>query len=123
MPRSPLEGIIYQHVVYGAGTILTGRSNIRDASIQPDELEAAIAHAKPLFDAHDRDAHDRDARNRDAQDQESSERSEYDLERGRSDLRQILDVYNATVIDGRYIDELATDPKICASRSCQHSTG
>ncbi len=102
MPRNILEGIIYQHVIYGAGTILTGRSNISAALIQPDELEAAIAHAKPLFDAEDA--------------RESSDSRGYDVERAQSDLRQVLDVYNATVIDGRFIDDLVTDPKSVAAK-------
>ena len=108
MPRNTLEGIIYQHVIYGAGTILTGRSSIRHARIQPDELEAAIAHAKPLFEAEDA----REAK----EPSEAAYSPEYDLERGQSDLQQILDIYNATVIDGRYIDDLATNPKSVAAK-------
>jgi hypothetical protein len=104
MARNLLENITYQHVIYGARTILSGRSNIRAALIQPEEFEAAIAHAKPLADAEIERSRG------------SSESSEYDLKRGESDLYQILDVYNATVIDGRFIDDLATDPKSVAAK-------
>jgi len=111
MPRNTLEEITYQHVIYGAGTILTGRTSIKAALIQPDELEAAIAYAKPLFEAEDA----REA-NTPPELSESSEADEYSSERGHSDLQQILDVYNATVIDGRFIDDLATEPKLVAAK-------
>jgi hypothetical protein len=101
MAKNPLESIIYQHVIYGARTILTGRSNIKAALILPDELEAAIAHARPLFDA---------------ETQKGNDSSGYDLKSAETDLRQILDVYNAAVIDGRFIDDIATDPKSVAAK-------
>lgn len=92
------NNIIYQHAVYGTGTTLTGQSNIRAALIQPDELQAAVVHAKPLFQAHDHESY------------------ESDLQQGEYDLQQILQLYNATVIDGRFIDDLATDPKSVAAK-------
>lgn len=117
MAKNTLQGIIYQHVVYGAGTILTGRSDIRAALVQPEELEAAILHAKPLFDAHYHKASDSFAPDHKASDSvESSDTRNYDLASAHSDLQQILDVYNATVIDGRFIDDLATDPKSVAEK-------
>ena len=117
MPRNTLEGIVYQHVIYGAGTILSGQSNIKSALIQPEDLEVAIAQAKPLFDAEDaREALQPNESGKTSVLNESSENDEYDVKQAHSDLQQILDVYNATVIDGRYIDELATNPKSVAAK-------
>jgi hypothetical protein len=94
MAENPLESIIYQHVVYGTGTILTGYPDLRAAPIQPAELQAAVAHAKPLLQGHE---------------YESSQSSD-------DDLQQIRRLYNATVIDGRFLDDLAIDPKSVAAK-------
>lgn len=88
------ENIIYQHVISGAGTILTGQQDISVAPMQLRELQAAVVHAKQLFQA------------------EGYKAEDYKED----DLQQIVQLYNATVTDGRFIDELATDPKSVAAR-------
>lgn len=111
MPQNPLERITFQHVIYGAGTILAGRTDIRAALVQPDELEAALAHAKPLLEGpeHHHGNHHHGG-------PESNEPHDYGSSEAASDLRQVLSLYNATVVDGRYIDALATDPKAVAAK-------
>lgn len=106
MAKNSLDAIIYQHVVYGAGTILTGQTDIRSALIQPEELEAAIAHAVPLLKA----------RGADQKEGKANKSSQYGLPQATSDLQQILSLYNATVTDGQFIDDLVTDPKAVAER-------
>lgn len=85
------ENIIYQHVVLGPGTILTGPQDIQSVPVQPGELQTAITNAKQLLQA-----------------------KKYDL--SEDDRQQIVQLYNATVVDGRFIDELATNPKLVATR-------
>lgn len=115
MPGNSLESIIYEHVIYGASTILTGQSSIRSAAIQAEDLEEAIKQAKPLFDAEDAEEASKPAKETDTID-EAAGSYDYNVQDAHSDLLQILDVYNATVIDGRYIEELIHDPKAVAKK-------
>jgi len=89
MPRP--ESIIYQHAITGVGRIFTGPQDSRTALIQPHELQAAVLHAEPLFQAADHKASE-------------------------ADLEQVVQLYNTTVADGRFIDELLTDPKSVAAK-------
>jgi hypothetical protein len=104
--ENSLDAIVYRHVVYGAGTILTGQTDIRSALIQPEELEAAIVQAMPLLKT----------RGADQKGGKASKSSQYGLPQATSDLQQILSLYNATVTDGQFIDDLVTDPKAVADR-------
>ena len=105
MARNTLEKITYQHVVYGAGTILSGKPNIRSALLAPEDFEAAILHAKQLLETLEPDGG-----------ASTGSSDGYDSSNAYADLRQVLDLYNATVIDGRFIDDLATAPKSVAAR-------
>lgn len=109
MAKNPLEKITYQHILYGAATILSGQIDVEDALLQPEDLERALLRAKPLLEAPDDDLAFVTAEG-------SLRPGEYSAQQVSSDLRQVLDLYNATVIDGRYIDELATNPRSVAAR-------
>jgi hypothetical protein len=92
MPRNTLESIIYEHALYGTGAMFSRYPDSREAPIQAHELRAAVEHARPLL---------------------QSEVSEYESQ---APLQQIVRLYNATVIDGRFIDDLHRDPRGVAQR-------
>jgi len=105
MAKYTLENIIYQHVVYGTGTIYNPHTDSREALIQPHELQEAIEQVKPLLQSSGRKT------------PESSDPAlQYDQQKRDSVLQEILRLYNATVIDGRFIDDLPRDPKSVAAR-------
>jgi hypothetical protein len=113
MARNNLESIRFEHVVYGTSKILNPKATSRDAPIQVEEIERAIESARRLIQNDtDEEASTTKSKKKGKISQSAGgyETGDQTKEEGSYDLAQVLNLYNAAVVDGRFIDDLIRDP-------------
>lgn len=115
MAKNNLQSIKFEHVLYGASKTLNPDSTSEEAPIQVEEIERAVKAATRLIqthEGHDTGKHETATKKKAA----SKSKEKYDeddhhaAQEGSYALAQVVSLYNATVTDGRYIDDLIKDP-------------